>query len=181
MPEMIDPVQVLLFIVLSAVAVAASLNAWRTRTAYGLFRFFAFEFLALLIVWNASRWFRDPLSIQQIVSWIIFAASTMLAAHGLHLLRSLGKAQRRVMEDTETVVEVGAYRFIRHPLYASLLFIGWGVFFKGLDWPSGALALAATAFWIATARYEERFNIDRFGVAYSEYMKRTKMFVPFLL
>ncbi len=85
------------------------------------------------------------------------------------------------MEDTETVVEVGVYRFIRHPLYASLLFFGWGVFFKGPDLPSGALALAATAFWVATARYEERFNIDRFGVTYSEYMKRTKMFVPFLL
>ncbi len=178
---MIGPVQVLLFVALSAVAVAASLHAWRTRTAYGFFRFFAFEFLAVLIVWNASRWFRDPLAIQQIVSWIIFAASTALAAHGLHLLRSVGKAQRRVMEDTETVVEVGVYRFIRHPLYASLLFFGWGVFFKGPDLPSGALALAATAFWVATARYEERFNIDRFGVAYSEYMKRTKMFVPFLL
>jgi protein-S-isoprenylcysteine O-methyltransferase Ste14 len=178
---MIGPVQLLLFVVLSAVAVAVSLHAWRTRLAYGLFRFFAFEFLAVLIVWNASRWFRNPLSIQQIVSWTIFAASTALAAHGVHLLRSVGKAQRRVMENTETVVEVGVYRFIRHPLYASLLFIGWGVFLKGPDLPSGVLALAATAFWVATARYEERFNIDRFGVAYSEYMKRTKMFVPFLL
>jgi hypothetical protein len=75
-------------------------------------RFFAFETLVLLIVWNADRWFRDPMSIQQIFSWIIFAASTALAAHGLHLLRSVGKAQRRVMEDTETVVEGGVYRFI---------------------------------------------------------------------
>ncbi len=58
--------------------------------------------------------------------------------------------------------------------------IAW-IFLKGPDLPSGALALAATAFWVATARYEERFNIARFGVAYSEYMKRTKMFIPFLL
>jgi protein-S-isoprenylcysteine O-methyltransferase Ste14 len=178
---MIGPNQVLLFVVLSAVAVVASLHAWRTRLAYGFFRFFGFEVLALHIVWNAGRWFRDPLSIRQIVSWIIIAASTALAVHGVYLLRSVGKARHRVMEDTETVVEVGVYRFIRHPLYASLLFFGWGVFLKGPDLPSAALALAATAFWVATARYEERFNIDRFGVAYSEYMKRTKMFVPFLL
>jgi protein-S-isoprenylcysteine O-methyltransferase Ste14 len=85
------------------------------------------------------------------------------------------------MEDTQTVVEVGAYRYIRHPAYASLMFLGWGVFFKGTDSASGALALAATAFWIATARSEERHNIDRFGAAYSDYMKRTKMLVPFLL
>jgi hypothetical protein len=89
-----------------------ALYAWRTHQVYGFPRFFAFETLVLLIVWNADRWFRDPMSIQQIFSWIIFAASTALAAHGLHLLRSVGKAQRRVMEDTETVVEGGVYRFI---------------------------------------------------------------------
>jgi protein-S-isoprenylcysteine O-methyltransferase Ste14 len=81
----------------------------------------------------------------------------------------------------QTLVEVGAYRHIRHPLYASLLFFGWGVFFKGLDLPSVVLALAATAFWIAAARYEEHFNVAHFGAAYTEYIKRTKMFVPFVL
>ena len=178
---MIGPAQILLFFVLSAVAIGASLHAWRTRLAYGFFRFFGFESLTLLIVWNATRWFHDPFSIRQIVSWIIIAGSTVVAAHGVHLLRSEGRARRRVMEDTEKLVEVGVYRVIRHPLYASLLFFGWAVFLKGPDLASAALALAATAFWIATARYEERFNINRFGVAYSEYMKRTKMFVPLLL
>ncbi len=120
---MIGPLQLLLLIVLSAVAVAASLHAWRTQQAYGFFRFFAFELLAVLIVWNANRWFRDPLSIRQIASWTIFAAAAALAAHGFHFLRSVGGAQRRIMEDTQAVVEVGAYRFIRHPLYASLVFL----------------------------------------------------------
>lgn len=79
------------------------------------------------------------------------------------------------------MVEIGAYRYIRHPLYASLMLLGWAVFLKGTDVISGVLALTATIFWIATARYEERFNIERFGTSYSEYMKHTKMFVPFLL
>jgi len=176
-----DPVKVLLFVSLSAVVVVASVHSWRTRQVYGLFRFLAFVCLMLLIVWNTSGWFHEPFSTPQVVSWAILALSTALAVHGVHLLKSVGRAQRRVMEDTQTVVEIGAYRYIRHPLYASLMFFGWGVFFKGVDLPSGVLALAATAFWVATARYEERFNIDRFGAAYSEYMKRTKMIVPFLL
>ena len=173
--------QVVLLLVLSVLAVAASVHAWRTRLAYGFYRFFGFESLALLIAWNAGRWFKDPLSLRQIFSWMIFIAATALAIHGVHLLRSAGKARRRIMEDTETVVEVGAYRFIRHPLYASLLFFGWGVFLKGADVPSAVLAVAATAFWMATARYEERFNVERFGQTYSDYMKRTKMFIPFVL
>ena len=121
------------------------------------------------------------MSIQQIVSWVFLVASLVLAGHGFYLLKAVGRAQGRIIEDTQTVVEVGAYRYIRHPLYASLILFGWGVLFKGADLPSGALALAASAFLYATARYEEGFNIDRFGAAYSEYMKRTKMFIPFLL
>lgn len=85
------------------------------------------------------------------------------------------------MEDTRTVVHAGAYRYIRHPLYASLLFFGWGVFLKRMDPVSAALASTATLFWIAAARYEERFNIQRFGAEYSEYEKRTKMLIPFVL
>jgi len=61
------------------------------------------------------------------------------------------------------------------------MFFGWGVFFKGVDMPSAVLALTATGFWVATARFEERVNVRDFGAAYSAYMKRTKMFVPFLL
>lgn len=173
--------QLLLLVVLTAIAVAASAHSWRTKQAYGLFRFLGFEALAAVIAWNASRWLREPLSIPQLASWAILAAATVLAAHGVHLLKVAGRARARIMEETQYVVEAGAYRYIRHPLYSSLVLLGWGVFFKGRDLPSAALALAATAFFVATARYEEDFNIQRFGSAYSEYMKRTKMFIPFLL
>ncbi len=176
-----SPLRFLLFFLLSAGAVGASLHSWRTRQAYGFFRFFSFEALAVLIVWNAGRWFREPFSPQQVISWTIFVLSTALAAHGFYLLKAVGRAQRRVIEDTQTVVEVGAYRYIRHPLYASLMLFGWGVFFKGMDLASGVLAVSASALLVATARYEEGFNLKRLGGAYAEYMKRTKMFIPFVL
>jgi protein-S-isoprenylcysteine O-methyltransferase Ste14 len=108
-------------------------------------------------------------------------ASAVLAGHGFYLLKAVGRAQRRFMEETQTVVEVGVYRYIRHPLYGSLMFLGWGVFLKDVSLASGGLVLAATVFWIVTARCEERFNIEHLGVAYSEYIKRTKMFIPFVL
>jgi protein-S-isoprenylcysteine O-methyltransferase Ste14 len=178
---MIGPAGVLLFALLSGVAVAASMHAWRTHEAYGLFRFLGFEFLAALIAWNAGRWFRDPLAIHQLLSWILLLASLALAVHGFHLLRSVGRAQRRVMEETLDIVEAGVYRYIRHPLYGSLVLFVWGAFLKGLDVASGVLALVATAAFWMTARYEERFNLQRFGARYAEYMRRTRMFVPFVI
>ena len=33
-------------------------------------------------------------------------------------------------EKTSKLVTVGLYRYICHPLYSSLFFLGWGVFFK---------------------------------------------------
>jgi protein-S-isoprenylcysteine O-methyltransferase Ste14 len=51
------------------------------------------------------------------------------------------------IEKTTILVTTGAYRYIRHPLYSSLLFLAWGIFFKAPSWPGGLLALAATFFW----------------------------------
>ena len=83
-------------------------------------------------------------------------------------------------ERTTTLVTVGAYRYIRHPLYSSLLFLAWGVAFKVPSWLSGLLAVVATLFLVATAKADEAEDIRFFGPAYQEYMKKTKMFIPFL-
>ncbi len=84
------------------------------------------------------------------------------------------------IEKTTELVTTGAYRYTRHPIYSSLLFLAWGVFFKRPSWVGGLLASSATLFLLATAKAEESENLGYFGPAYSEYMKRTKMFIPFL-
>jgi protein-S-isoprenylcysteine O-methyltransferase Ste14 len=174
-------VSLVLLVVLSAAAIAASLHAWRQHHVYGSYRFLAFEAIVLSIAWNAGRWFLNPFSRLQIASWTLLVLGTALAIHGSYLLNVFGRAQRRGIGDTLTLVEIGVYRYIRHPLYASLMLLAWGVFLKGTDLVSAVLTLMATVFLAATARSEERFNIERFGSSYLGYMKRTKMFIPFLL
>ena len=84
-------------------------------------------------------------------------------------------------ENTVNVVEEGLYRYVRHPMYSSLLFLGWGAFLKHITPLTFCLVLFVTGLLIAAARVEERENVSFFGSAYAEYMKRTKMFVPWLL
>jgi protein-S-isoprenylcysteine O-methyltransferase Ste14 len=71
-------------------------------------------------------------------------------------------------------------RYIRHPLYCSLLLLAWGVFLKDPSLLGGGVALIASAALVATAKVEEAENLRRFGDDYAAYMKTTKMFLPFL-
>ncbi len=113
--------------------------------------------------------------------------SLYLVIQSVHLLRVVGKPDRdRVdpalvsIEKTTELVRIGVYRYIRHPLYGSLLFLTWGVFFKHPSYWAVFLALAATFFLTVTAKIEEAENLRFFGDAYKSYMKHSKMFIPFL-
>ena len=178
-----------IFVVASAGIAFVSRASLRAPRSHGFYRFFAWELILALFLVNVNDWFRDPLSAHQIISWLMLILSAFLVVHGIHLLRKIGKPDNQRNEDGPTIgfekttalIIVGAYKYIRHPLYSSLLFLAWGVFFKAPSWPGGILALAATVFLVATARAEEAENIRFFGPAYQAYMKHTRMFIPFLL
>ena len=156
--------------------------------SHGFYRFFAWEAILALTLLNIDRWFLNPFSWHQLISWLLLLISLFLVIHALYLLKQIGKPDARRdnepllgLEKTTTLVKIGAYRYIRHPMYSSLLFLAWGVFFKTPSWPGLLLALAASAALIATARTEEAEDIRFFGEPYRAYMQETKMFIPFIL
>jgi protein-S-isoprenylcysteine O-methyltransferase Ste14 len=172
-------VQVAAFLLVSVGLVALSLPSLRDPRSHGFYRFFAFEAIMLLIVLNASHWFRDPFMLRQLVSWFLLAVSLFLAVHGFYLLRTVGKPEGPI-ENTSMLVTRGAYGLIRHPLYSSLLFFSWGAFLKDPSAVGVLLLVITLVAVVATARVEERENLARFGDAYAAYMSRTRMFIPFL-
>ena len=174
-------IRLIIFVVISVGFIVWSWPFFRNPRSHGFFRFFAFESILALILLNVLQWFQNPLSSHQIVSWILLGLSLFMAVHGFYLLSKIGKPKDYNIEDTTTLVMVGAYRYIRHPLYSSLLFMGWGVFFKDPSFLGIILVVAASAFITATAKVEEEENLHKFGTDYAEYIKRTKMFIPFFL
>ncbi len=78
------------------------------------------------------------------------------------------------------IVRRGAYRYIRHPLYLSLILFAIGAYLKSPAWLSTCLlGVAVGSLWV-TSRVEERENLSRFGESYRDYMRSTKGLVPFL-
>jgi protein-S-isoprenylcysteine O-methyltransferase Ste14 len=172
-------IRLIIFAVISAGFIWWSWPFLRDPRSHGFFRFFAFESTVALILLNVMQWFHNPFSAYQIVSWVLLGVSLFMAIHGFYLLSKRGKAKNYNIEETTALVMVGAYRYIRHPLYSSIFFMGWGVFFKDPSFFGIILVVATSAFVTAATKVEERENLRKFGSDYAEYMKGTKMFIPF--
>ncbi|MEW5938091.1 MAG: isoprenylcysteine carboxylmethyltransferase family protein [Chloroflexota bacterium] len=180
--------QWIIFLFGSILIVAVSRKSLRQPRSHGFYRFFAWEAILGLFLVNVNLWFRDPFSWRQIISWILLFASFVPLGFGVHALRTRGKqaahregdASLYAFEKTTQLVTSGIYRYIRHPLYSSLLLLAWGIFFKLPSWSGGLLVGAATLFLFLTALADERECVEFFGAPYQEYMQRTKRFLPFL-
>lgn len=158
----------------------------RVPKSHGFFRFFAWELMLVLVVLNLDGWYNAPLTLDQIICGILMAISLFLVIISYGILRQLGQQDDSrndtpllVFEKTTVLVTQGIYRYIRHPMYSSLIFLDWGLFFKRMSWLSGTIALIACVFLVIAALVEEAENIRYFGAQYREYMKRTKRFIPF--
>lgn len=156
--------------------------------SHGFYRFFVFEAILILVLVNHAYWFQDPFSPLHLFSWCFLLISIFLVIESFTGLRKKGgHAERRDMpenlrfENTAQIVETGTYRFIRHPMYSSLLFLGWGAFLKHISLLTIFLILLISGLLIMVAKVEERENIRFFGAAYQDYMERTRMFIPWLL
>jgi protein-S-isoprenylcysteine O-methyltransferase Ste14 len=147
---------------------------------HGIPRFFAFESIFLLVLLNIRGWFHDPFSINQIISWILLILSAYFGIAGFYLLKKFGKSEMNI-ENTTVLVKSGIYGYIRHPLYFSLFLLGTGTMMKEPALPQLILGIINfIAIWF-TSRIEEKEMITKFGEAYKEYIKETKMFIPFIV
>lgn len=179
--------KIAIFILVSTGLAWVSWPSLRDIRSHGFYRFFVWESSIVLVLLNFNYWFYKPFSLHQIVSWILLTLSTILVIHGAVLLYKTGRPSStrqdptlKGIEKTTVLVTTGIYRYIRHPLYSSLLFGVWGVFFKRPSLEGVCLAVIATIFLIMTAKREETENLRFFGMAYHDYMQRTKMFIPLL-
>ena len=179
--------RVVIFVVVSILFLCISRKFLFRPHSHGFWRFFAWEFILALVLFNAWQWFQNSFSPHQLISWLLLFISVFLAAHGVYLLKVVGKPDQNrgddglfAFEKTSSLVCVGAYKYIRHPLYSSLLFFTWGAFLKHLSGPGLLLAILASWCLFFTAKNDESECLEHFGKTYQIYMQGTKRFVPFL-
>ena len=178
----------LVFGILSLPVIAISRRTLFNPRSHGFYRFFSWECIIWLLASDYKFWFDDPFSFKQILSWILLFGAVYLVIAGVIQLKKAGKPIKERnekalydFEKTSSLVDTGIFKYIRHPLYASLIFLTWGIFLKNMNGQLFLTAMLSTVFLYATAVFDEKECIHFFGNPYRDYMKRCKRFVPFLI
>jgi protein-S-isoprenylcysteine O-methyltransferase Ste14 len=179
--------KIIIFVVLS---IPITIISWRTLfnvKKHGFYRFFSWECIAWLFASDYKYWFVNPFSAWQIISWILLVIAIYLVLAGAITMKKKGKASQARdeknlygFEKTTELIDTGIFKYIRHPLYSSLIYLTWGIFMKNPSFQLLIIAILSTAFLVITSLYDENECIAYFGQDYSEYMKRSKRFIPFL-
>ena len=177
-------------IVFGIISVPIIILSWHVifkPKSHGFFRFFGWECIAWLTVNNYKYWFVDAFSVCQIISWIFLFYALLLIIIGVILMKKKGNADKTredstlySFERTTELIETGIYKYIRHPLYGSLIFLSWGIYLKNTEIILLVITILATIFFLSTMLIEENENVKYFGEKYRDYRKRSKMFIPYL-
>jgi protein-S-isoprenylcysteine O-methyltransferase Ste14 len=117
---------------------------------------------------------------RQLLGYLIGMIGATCIGSGIGQLRG-GRSLSALPRPTNeaTFVHVGAFRFIRHPIYGGLILAGVGLAVI-TPWAGtfAAVALLATVLDLKRRR-EEVWLTDRYP-AYAAYQARTKALIPFL-
>ncbi|MBU0529012.1 isoprenylcysteine carboxylmethyltransferase family protein [bacterium] len=185
--EGLTAIHIIIFSILSIPIFLFSRRTIFNVKSHGFYRFFSWECILWLLINNYRYWFFNPLSTKQILSWLLLIYSLVLVIFGFLLMKNMGKPQDNrknnelfKFEKTTELIETGLFKYIRHPMYGSLLFLTWGIFFKNTTNVLLIVSLISSVLLYVTAKIEEKENIEFFGEDYSDYMKRSKMFIPFI-
>lgn len=180
--------RLIIFVILSLPVILIS---WRTLfniKSHGFYRFFSWECIVWLAVSNYKFWFDNPFCVKQIFAWIFLLTAGYLVIAGVLLLKKARKPEKNrdektlyQFEKTAELIDTGIFKFIRHPLYSSLLFLTWGIFLKNITPELFIISLVSSIFLYVTAKFDEKECIEYFGEEYKNYMRKSKMFIPFLI
>jgi protein-S-isoprenylcysteine O-methyltransferase Ste14 len=78
------------------------------------------------------------------------------------------------------VVTTGPYRFLRHPIYAAILYFLWAAALSRPSVVNACLVALASAMVAVRIAAEERLLLDRYP-EYAAYAARTKRVVPYVV
>lgn len=134
--------------------------------------FFQFALIAVLLLMLPLSFNYMVLSVQAVAIFIgLWAVQTMHLGH-FNIIPD-------PMPDIEIVTH-GPYRYIRHPMYFSIVLFFFPIVLIQIDWIALAVYTSLCFILFIKLSYEENLLVDTLP-DYAEYQKKTKKIIPFVL
>ena len=83
-------------------------------------------------------------------------------------------------KENSTLITTGIYQFIRHPMYTSVIIMMFSIFTSTPTWIEGVLLIVLVIVLVLKAKREESLLLVVHS-DYETYMKKTKLFIPYIL
>jgi len=180
--------QLIIFGILSLPIIIISRRTLFNIKSHGFYRFFGWEGVLWILITNYRFWFVAPFSLEQMIAWIFLFVGGFYVIAGVLEMKTKGKASKIRddknlfrFEKTSELIDTGIFKYIRHPLYSSLIFLTWGIFFKNPTVLLFVISMISSILFVITAIMDEKECIAYFGDQYRDYMKRSKRFIPFII
>jgi len=138
------------------------------------------EGIAYSLLWQNRFWIRSPHVWRTTLSVIFLILAAVLSWSSARTLGRQWRFDAGLNVDHELVTS-GAYRFVRHPIYSSMLCMLLGTGFMVA--PMLVLAISAVIFIVGTeirVRIEDNLLASRFGDRFIEYQRTVGAYIPFL-
>lgn len=140
----------------------------------------ALEVAAYILLWFSHRGAVTVPALRMAVAVFCFVLASLISWTAT---RSLGRFLRfeAALDTDHQLIRSGPYRIVRHPIYASMLCMFFGM-----------AAIAATPLWFAVAlalflagteirvRVEDRLLAAHFGDQFRDYQRITRAYIPLL-
>ena len=160
----------------------------RTQTSSSRMRHLSLEVAAFFLVFGRIQWpgwlawrFVPEHSMPKRWMGLALTATGIGFAIAARLWIGSNWSGRVTIKEQHQLIQNGPYALVRHPIYSGFLLalLGTAIVHGELRELIG-LALAALG-WILKLRTEEAFLAQQFGDAYSDYKRRVKALVPFVV
>lgn len=112
--------------------------------------------------------------------WLVFLGITLFVI-GFFVFGGMARAafikkgetsKNKHWVETKTLVDIGIYAVVRHPIYISFMFYVMGLILISQHWLSLILGIPIILFFYQFMRMEEKSNIEKFGDDYKQYMQK---------
>jgi protein-S-isoprenylcysteine O-methyltransferase Ste14 len=132
------------------------------------------------LLWQGKFWLRHPQSWQIIFAIVFFALGILLSWTSTRALGRQWRIDAGLSYDHELIM-AGPYRFVRHPIYTSMLCVLLATGFVVTPLPLFLLAIVVFVFGTEIrVHIEDNLLASQFGETFHQYQQNVPAYIPFL-